>query len=273
MITKILEYRQWIIWTIAVVLIIMFIHQFFSFLSVEDKLLIQYKENIKSSQKTLLELEFKRGKIEEFKIYNENKLNDLINWKVNETNCQNIFKENINPLWFLFEKTYADEWDEKHILDIKIEKFCKLHELSSEIYFEEDMWTRCSLILQAIYRFETWNLKSYVWNNIFNFRSPWIKKAWKDNYWVNEIRWWFLVFPDKTNSIKFAVDRFYRIDRYKTISQVIWWWCYVSPVDNKKKCFSWYTFTEWHHNNYISFVKEYYKNKMIYLEKIIIQNL
>lgn len=260
MIQKLKEHKNTIIFIIVGLLTVLLINEKMSFISMEDKNLIRYKQNIQDSVKTLKELEFKKEKIENFRICNEKKLNDLINWVVNDTNCQTEFKTDLTS--WIIPKTSASEESIDDILDSKIKRFCWEHELSDELYFEEDMNTRCTLILQGIYRFETWNLKSYVWNNIFNFRSPAIKKQWKEKYWVNEIRWWFLVFPDKTNSIKFAVDRFYRVDRYKTIKMIVWWWCYISPVDSKKKCFPWYTFTEEHKNNYISYLKNYYKNNL-----------
>lgn len=128
------------------------------------------------------------------------------------------------------------------VLDQKIEKFCKLHQEANNKNFWVENYKRCISIWQAQIRFETINCKSYVWNNCFNFRSPWIKKEWQEKFWVNNIRWWFLVFPDKTNSIKFWVNRYYIYDQKKTIRQI---------VED-------FTFTKEHRNNYTLFVKEYY---------------
>lgn len=156
-----------------------------------------------------------------------------------------------------FLNVNAEEKDIKIILDEKIDKFCNSHELATQEYFT---WTtngeRCANILKPIYIFETWNLKSYVWNNIFNFRSPSIKKIWTEKYGVEEIRWWFLVFPDKTKSIQFAVDRFYLYDYRKTIDQIISGWCYHNK-HWKYVCFKGYTLTEQHHESYINFIKNF----------------
>lgn len=224
--------------------------------SKEDKALLDFKEaihNNDTANKNSLDI-IKR---EQNLINDRTKLNDKYKKEIEK------IVNKYNPLSWIIPKASANDTENiNDILDSKIKRFCNEHKLSKEVYFEDSMWDRCRLMLQGIYRFETWNLRSYVWNNIFNFRSPAIKKEWREKYWVSKIKNWFLVFPDRTNSIKFAVDRFYRIDRYKTIRMIIAWWCYISPVDSKKKCFPWYTFTEEHKDNYISYLKNYYKNNL-----------
>lgn len=194
---------------------------------------------------------------------NENKTikDKIINWLISFVFVAWIV--NLFIVWMLFFSTANASEEINTILDTKIERFCNEHDKSDEVYFEHNMWYRCTLILQATYRFETWNLKSYVWNNIFNFRSPAIKKIWTENYWVKNIRWWFLVFPDKTNWIKFAVDRYYKFDRYKTIKQIIGWWYYCSPITKWCGNIQWFTYTEWDKYNYISYVKKYFKDNLI----------
>jgi len=247
--------KEWYLWSVIWIITVLFITWFILSTSAEDKQLIRLKQ-LKQSNDIRIQKDFNTIKVIQEDIERIKKENEKIDWQLHK------IINKYNPLGWLLPKTYADEEQINDILDNKIKKFCWLHKLADELYFEEDMKTRCTLILQAIYRFETWNLKSYTWNNIFNFRSPWLKSNREEKYKITWIKWWFLIFEDKTNCIKFAVDRFYKYDRYKTISQVISWWCYISPVDNKKKCFQWYTFTEWHQKNYTFFVKEYYKNNL-----------
>lgn len=155
-----------------------------------------------------------------------------------------------------------DDVDNKIIYDELIEKECLLHTWSWELFFEDTSWYRCIKILQWIYRFETDFLRAYNNKNIFNFRSPKLKKQWKKEFWAIWVNNWFIVFDNEYNSIRFAVDRFYKYDKYKTITQIISWWCYISPVDNIKKCFWWFTLTKEHWTNYIFFMKKYYKDDM-----------
>lgn len=158
-----------------------------------------------------------------------------------------------------FNYVKAEERDIKEILDEKIDKFCLAHEKAN---WQAFTWvlnsTRCRNILKPIYRFETGQLKSYVWNNIFNFRSPTIKKIWTEKYGVTEIRWWFLVFPDRTKSIEFAVDRFYLYDYRKTIEQIIAWWCMYN-LKWKYVCFKGYTLTSSHWESYINYITKFAK--------------
>jgi len=149
--------------------------------------------------------------------------------------------------------------DENKILDKKINKFCDLY---WKWYTKAEI-KKCKWSAKAVYRFETWNLKSYVWQNIFNFRSPTIKKERSEKYGVIDIRWWFLVFKDKTNSIKFYVQRFYKYDRRKTVTQIVSWWCYYN-LKKRYVCFKWYTHTwsQEEHNNYIHFINKFIKNEI-----------
>jgi hypothetical protein len=143
-------------------------------------------------------------------------------------------------------------------LDEKILKYCKENKLAKEKEFWQENYKRCYWILKGIYRFETWNLKSYVWNNIFNFRSPTIKKEWKEKFWVIEIRWWFLVFVNKTSSIRFAVNHFYKYNYRKSVKQIISWWSYYN-LKWQFVSFKWFTHTgtQEEHNNYIAFIKKH----------------
>lgn len=148
------------------------------------------------------------------------------------------------------------------IMDEKIKKFCYEKKWNDYYNFWKENWNnwfRCTSILQSIYRFETWNLKSYTWNNIFNFKAPNCRKEWVEKYWC-VIKNWFLTFPDKTKSIEFAVDRYYKYDVYKTINQIIAWWYYCSPVTWWCWEINWFTHTKEDHKNYVYFVKKYFNN-------------
>ena len=155
------------------------------------------------------------------------------------------------------------------ILDKKIEKFCYNHKLANDTYekFDKSFKIRCTLIWQAQLRFESQKCKKVIWNNCFWFRSEVVKEEWEKNYWVTWIKNWFLTFKDKTNSIKFWVDRFYKIERFKTIYQIINWWSYISPIDWELKTFNWYTMTIEHRPNYTKYVSDYYKKNLRYLVK------
>lgn len=152
------------------------------------------------------------------------------------------------------------------ILDEKIKRFCYEHKGSKYENFWEfwkSNWFRCTAILQAIYRFETWHLKSYQWNNIFNFKAPTCRKEWIDKYWC-EVKNWFLRFPDKTKGIEFAIDRYYKYDVYKTIWQIIGGWYYCSPVSWWCWNINWYTHTKEDQPYYIDFVKKYFNKLKIW---------
>lgn len=145
--------------------------------------------------------------------------------------------------YFLMWKANANE-NKKQILDNKIEKFCNLHKEADDLVYWYKSSTRCTLIWQAQIRFETkqCTLWSANKNNCF-----WLKREE------------FLSFNDKTKSIEFWVNRYYKYDKYKTIHQIIYWWCYISPKDKQYKCFNGYTYTKEHQKTYYKFVKEYYK--------------
>jgi len=147
--------------------------------------------------------------------------------------------------------------------DEKIKKFCLQHNNSKELLFgkqDGSNWKRCYLILQAQMRFETWNLKKVNNYNLFNFRAPTCKKQWIKDYWCSPTRSRFLKFADNTNSIKFAVDRYYKYDYRKTIAQIVWWGCYYN-LQSKYVCFEWFTHTKEHQNNYTKYIKNYFNKK------------
>lgn len=160
---------------------------------------------------------------------------------------------NLIIVWMiaLVPEVWASE--EKHILDKKIEKFCKQ-------YWEEKSLTwyinKCIKHWQAMMRYETWWIcKDKNNKNCFNFKS--ISKA--NQKWFN-IKWldksWFTIFWDKTNSIKYFAYRFYKYDYRKTTRQIISWWC-MKNLQGKKVCFSWFTHTAEHWENYISFIENF----------------
>jgi hypothetical protein len=57
----------------------------------EDRMLIRYKNNIQDSEETLLQLQYKKEKIEKYLLCNKHKLADLVNKKENTVNCDDIF--------------------------------------------------------------------------------------------------------------------------------------------------------------------------------------
>lgn len=157
----------------------------------------------------------------------------------------------------------------EQILDSKIVRFCKAHKWAEETTYWAGwdrmlMWERCALILQAQYRFETKSCmddagSTSKYNNCFGFRWG-IKKEWKEKYWASLNQNKDLVFPDKTNSIKFGVDRFYKVDRYKPISVIIRWGCYYSPAQQRTVCGRAFAQTsEVRYYNYIWFTKKYFR--------------
>lgn len=160
---------------------------------------------------------------------------------------------NLIIVWMLFFSK-ADAYEEKHTLDIKIEKFCKQ-------YWEEkwlqDYISKCIKHWKAQMRFETgWICKNKDYNhNCFNFRS--ISKnnrKWFDINWVDKS--WFTIFWDKTNSIKYFAYRFYLYDYRKTTEQIVGWGCYKN-LQGKQVCFSWFTHSTGHHKNYIAFINNF----------------
>lgn len=156
-----------------------------------------------------------------------------------------------------------NEIDYKYIdyVNETIQTKCFENSWSWELYFEDNMWLRCTLILQAISQFETNFLRDYHNNNIFNFRWwEWmktVKEKWK-NLWVIWYSNRFLKFDSIESSISFAVDRFYTYDRYKTIKMIIFWWSYISPITWELKVFDWFTMTKADRPNYYNFLKKYY---------------
>ena len=149
-------------------------------------------------------------------------------------------------LLFITPTTFASD-----ILDQKIEKFCKSHHLANELNYWIESYKRCILIWQAQFRYEAYSCNKIVWNNCFNFKSKGIKKSWYTDFWVYWIKKWYLLFPDKTNSIKFWVNRYYLYDKKKTIRQI------VEDFTATKEHWSWYSL----------YIKTYYKNNIKYLQK------
>ena len=75
--------------------------------------------------------------------------------------------------------------------------------------------------------------------------------------------YWSYKFENKIDSIRFAVDRYYKYDLYKTIREIIAWGCYISPIDWRFKCFDGFAHTTTErHENYIFAVRQYYKNNI-----------
>ena len=143
-------------------------------------------------------------------------------------------------LFSLHFGVYANE-----ILDEKIERFCMEHKEANESYFKETHWERCTKIWQAQYRFETRSCT--IWSANIN-----------NCFWLKRTK--FLEFENKTESIKFWVNRYYKYEKYKTISQIIKGWYYESPITWQTYYLQGYTLTTSHQNNYYNFVKNYFHN-------------
>lgn len=155
------------------------------------------------------------------------------------------------------------------ILDQKIAKFCYKHELADKLYWVQTHWLRCTLILQGQIRHETLNCTIWNWlkNNCFWFRGN-KRTDWEKEYWMYYDWTWSYRFNDKTWSIRFAVDRYYKYDRYKTITQIIKWGWYCSPVTWWCGKINWFArTTEEKYNNYIYNVRQYFKTNVSQLSK------
>ena len=149
-------------------------------------------------------------------------------------------------LLFITPTTFAND-----VLDQKIDKFCKSHKFANELNYWVENYKRCILIWQAQLKYEAYSCSKVVWNNCFNFKSPGIKKSWYTDFWVYWIKRQYLLFPDKTKSIEFWVNRYYLYDRKKTIRQI------VEDFTATKEHWSWYSL----------YIKTYYKNNIKYLQK------
>jgi hypothetical protein len=135
------------------------------------------------------------------------------------------------------------------VFDEKVNKFCDYYGK----WFKKEEVSKCKLLWQSQMRFEN----GKVWNNLYNFKSIKIKEEWK-KVWVIGIKKNFLLFKDKSSSIKFFVDRYYKIDYRKTIRQVIAWWCYYN-LKKKYVCFDGFTLTKEDQENYINYILNFKK--------------
>ena len=142
----------------------------------------------------------------------------------------------------IISKTNAND-DYKQYL----KELCYNHKLAKEISHWLNDWNnaeRCYLIWKAQAKFET------------NWGKLWAGKTHNNIYWFRAN--WFMYFEDKKDSIERYVNRFFTYDRFKTISQIISWGCYISPIDWIYKCFPWFTFDLHHQPEYTKFVKNYF---------------
>lgn len=167
----------------------------------------------------------------------------------------------VSILFFIWGKIIASANQD---IDSYIEKLCMKNELADEIYFK-DYWThgeRCTLILQWQIRFET-ELCS-IWNglkwNCFGWRW-WKRTDWENEYGMYYDWTWSYRFNNKYDSIRFAVDHYYKWQLYKNIEQIIKGGWYCSPKTGW--CFILEGFartTEERYNNYIFAVKKHFFN-------------
>ena len=151
--------------------------------------------------------------------------------------------------WYLiiimiFSNVYAS--NTKQLLQtLRIE--CNKHKEANDVFYRYKLKDRCYWIGASQLMFETrWCI---VW--------AWAK--YNNCYWFKRKQ--FIRFKTKNDSIKFYVQRFYKYDKYKTIRQIISWWCYVSPADNRYKCFPWFTANKEHQYNYYNYVKKFFSKQ------------
>lgn len=142
----------------------------------------------------------------------------------------------------------ADLWE---ILDNKIERFCRQHELANEQVYDNkwwklSSWRRCTVIWQAQIRMET--TQCTKWLALTKKNCFWLK--WKNNR--------FITFKDYTWSIKAWVNRYYRLDRYKNIFTIVFWY--------KKNGNRWYWYTATDKQVYYNFVRKYFLNNIKWIK-------
>ena len=132
-------------------------------------------------------------------------------------------------------------WLDKNEVDLYIKNKCFSHTRANFIEYENYInKNRCSCILQAQYRFETWHLKFLRNNNLFNFKSNKIKKEWKNISWISEN--WYLIFENTFNSVDFAVNRYYNFDYNRNTREIV-------------KVFTWN-----YNENYINYIINFKNN-------------
>lgn len=158
-------------------------------------------------------------------------------------------------LWFWGQESV----EASGLTDTRIKKYCHTHPLSKDVVHTNHLLAnRCTAILQMQVRIETKRCAVWTWhryNNCFWFRG-WYKKSWNRDYWLIRIRNWFLVFNSKNNSIRFAVDRFYRIDRYKKLKTIVYGWSYYHYRD--QRYYRAAPFTQTDQRTYLEYLKTHY---------------
>lgn len=152
-------------------------------------------------------------------------------------------------LWLWVKEVF---WDYS-VFDKKVNKYCEFYGK----WFKQSEIKRCKGAGKAQMRFENWK----VWNNLYNFKSINVKTEWK-KYWVIWIKKNFLLFKDKSSSIAFFAQRFYKFDYRKTTKQLVSGWCYYN-LKKKYVCFDWFTlsWTKQEHSNYIGFIDSFIKKE------------
>ena len=126
---------------------------------------------------------------EEFRECNISKLNGLINWKANETNCQNIFKEkSFEPLSLIFTKTYADDEKityENLTISWSTKPPFKIYSMLKDECFVQD-------VLNKKHCIRTWLSINYA-ESSFNSLDLWLTCEDKSvKNWVKKYKkWWY----------------------------------------------------------------------------------
>lgn len=151
------------------------------------------------------------------------------------------------------------------VLDKYLEEQCINYngKFKSEKWVEYHKWytsvERCILIWKGQLRFETNWCKKWNWekNNCFWFRG-WVSLKREKEYGMKYDWTWSYSFKTDKDSVRFYVDRFYEFDLYKTVSQIIEGWSYISPRSWKRVTFGWFARTDkLTYANYIASVKKY----------------
>lgn len=164
-----------------------------------------------------------------------------------------------------FDTALADKNSKLDVLDKYLEEQCINYnwDFKNEKWVEFHKWytsvERCILIWKGQLRFETnwckiWNGEK---NNCFGFRWG-VSLKWEKEFNMKYDWTGSYSFKTDKDSIRFYVDRFYRVDLYKTVEQIVKWGSYISPRSWKRVTFGGFARTdEVTYANYITSVKKY----------------
>lgn len=176
--------------------------------------------------------------------------NKIVNWGINFLFIGWIINLIILAMIHFSFKTNADE---ENPIYTKIEKFCNIY----WSWFTEKQINRCIKLAKAQTNFETWWIcKNKKNNNCYNFRlmnKKYHKEFWV--LWVDKSR--FVIFKDKTQSIKYFAFHYFKYQYRKTIEQIVSGGCY-NNLQWEKVCFGWFTVAnKQESDNYIAFINNF----------------